>query len=216
MIYAENILICITVPLLISILFLRGKTRLLTVFFLLGMGICLLAAYISGFAGLVGGLGENDTAVFLSPVIEECMKCLPMFFYFFLMNPGGEELFLCAVGTGAGFSLFENVCYMLTAGADRLSFILIRSFAVGTMHIVSMLAIALGLSFAIRLKAVTAASVIGAVALAMTFHGLYNLLVSEPGISAEIGYALPLLTAILMHAIYVRMRDEGAKGAEKQ
>ena len=80
MIYAENILLCIAVPLLILLFFLRGNTRLFLGAFLVGMGVCLLGAYISGFVSIASGLGANTTAVYISPMIEELMKCLPLFF----------------------------------------------------------------------------------------------------------------------------------------
>ena len=37
---------------------------------------------------------------------------------------------------------------------------------------------------------------IGALSLSVTFHALYNLLVSRPGVTSWIGYVLPLLTAL--------------------
>ena len=49
MIYAENILLCIGIPFLVSLLFIRGETRRYIAAFLLGMVMCLIAAYISGF-----------------------------------------------------------------------------------------------------------------------------------------------------------------------
>ena len=78
MIYAENILLCIAVPLLISLLFLRGKTRRFVLNFLAGMVLCLLAAYISGYLQQASGLDANDAAIFLSPIVEELMKLLPV------------------------------------------------------------------------------------------------------------------------------------------
>ena len=56
MIYAENILICIAVPLLVSLLFIRGHARRFAAAFLIGMGVCLISAYISGFIGMVAGM----------------------------------------------------------------------------------------------------------------------------------------------------------------
>ena len=50
MIFSENLLLCIAVPLAIAIPFLRGNTRRFPVCFLLGLGVCLLSAYISGFS----------------------------------------------------------------------------------------------------------------------------------------------------------------------
>ena len=68
MIYAENILLCIAVPLLVSLLFVRGEVRRYLAAFLLGMLVCLLAAYISGFLNLITGTDENETAIFVSPI----------------------------------------------------------------------------------------------------------------------------------------------------
>ena len=45
------------------------------------------------------------------------------------------------------------------------------------------------------------AGIVGALSMAMTFHGLYNLLVSEPGIPSYIGYVLPMLFALLLYLI---------------
>ena len=208
MIYAENILICVAVPFLISLLFVRGPVRRFTAFFLLGMAVCLLAAYIDGYIAAVGDLGENDTAVFISPMIEELMKFLPLLLYLYVFRPEGEQLSLAAVGIGVGFALFENSCYILTSGAGSLPYILIRGMAVGVMHIVSMLVLAFGLIVAIRLRAVSFSGIVGALALAMTYHGIYNLLVSEPGVTSLIGYALPLVTAILLYHLYRKYRPE--------
>ena len=206
MIYAENILICITVPLLISLFFIKGSTRQFIVSFLIGMGVCLLGAYISGFVSSISGMGDENTAIFLSPVIEESLKCLPLLFYLFMFEPPESGLFMAATGIGAGFALFENSCYMLVSGAGNLSFILVRSLAVGVMHIVSLYALAFGLAMAVRFKVLNFPSIAGAVSLSMIFHGLYNLLVSRTGITSRIGYALPVVTAFLLLFIFRQTR----------
>ena len=195
MIYAENILLCIAIPLLVSLLFIHGEARGYVAAFLVGMGVCLLAAYISGFLNLVTGMGENDTAVFLSPVVEELLKLLPLLFFLFLLSPEDRTLTMLAVAIGAGFATFENCCYILTAGAESLPYVLIRGMAVGVMHIVSILAMSLWLVTAKRLRALSFPAVMGGLAVAMIFHALYNLLVSEPGPSTVIGYLMPPIAA---------------------
>ena len=77
MIYSENILICIAVPLIVSMLFIQGNARRFVFGFLVGMATCLLAAYISGYIDLVAGNGRDWTAVYVSPIVEEIMKLLP-------------------------------------------------------------------------------------------------------------------------------------------
>ena len=202
MIYAENILLCIAIPLAVSLLFVRGEARRFVAAFLLGMGVCLIAAYIGGFLNLITGMGENDTAVFLSPVVEELMKLLPLLFFLLLFSLEDRTLTMLAVAIGAGFATFENCCYILTAGAESLPYILIRGMVVGVMHIVSILALSIWLIVAKRLNVFSFPAVIGSLSLAMIFHALYNLLVSEPGPSTVIGYLLPPLTAAALYPLY--------------
>jgi len=200
MIYAENVLICVAVPLLIALLFLQGSARRFVASFLSGMAACLLAAYVGGYLELISGFGAEDTSIFLSPIIEETMKLLPALFYLMLFEPKDTELLLVAVGIGTGFATFENCCYVLSKGAQSLAYVLIRGSVVGVMHLVSMVALAVGLHLLKRYKVFTLAGIIGALSLAMTFHATYNLLVSKPGAATYLGYALPLLGALLLYS----------------
>ena len=206
MIYSENILICMAVPLLLTLFFVRGNARQFVLNFLLGMAACLLGAYVSGFVDAASGMGVEDTAVFISPVTEEIMKFLPLLFYFLMFDPEDDNLFHAAIGIGAGFASFENVCSMISSGTENLGFLLIRGLAVGVMHIVSVFALALGLVIAKRFKALRLASMAGALSLSMLFHGIYNLLVSQPGATSVIGYVLPLLIALILWISYRRLQ----------
>ena len=208
MIYAENILICITVPLMISLIFITGKARYFAGSLILGMVVCLIAAYISGYLDLAAELGEESTAIFISPIVEEIMKFLPLLFYVMMFLPESDDMYLVALGIGAGFATFENCCYILTSGAESLPYILIRGMAVGVMHIVSILFLAIGIEMVRRFRALSVPGLLGALSLSMTFHGLYNLLVSEPGLSSVIGYVLPLFTAIILYFPFRRMRKK--------
>ena len=79
---------------------------------------------------------------------------------------------------------------------------LIRGFVVGVMHIVSILALSVWFISAKRLNVFGFPAVVGGMSLAMIFHVLYNLLVSEPGTSRIIGYLLPLLTTAGLYYLY--------------
>lgn len=201
MIYAENILLCIAIPLLIVLIFLRGKTRLFAGSFLVSMCMCLIAAYVSGYISLISDMSVEDVQVFVSPVIEELFKFLPILFYLVLFEPEDERVFLAGLGVGSGFATFENCCYILSSGAESLPYIMIRGMSVGVMHIVSVMALTIGIIMARRFKVLSIAAILGAISLSMIFHGLYNLLVSEPGISSYIGYILPILTALLLYLL---------------
>ncbi len=207
MIYAENIFLCIVIPLVVSVLLTRGEVRRYLTGFLLGMSMCLLSAYIGGFLNLVSHMSFEDTQVFISPIVEELMKFLPLLGCYIIFLPKEHHLTMFAVAIGAGFATFENCCYILTSGAERISYVLIRGMAVGVMHIVSIFALSVWLILAVRLKAICFPVLVAGAAISITFHALYNLLVSHTGISANIGYLMPILTAVLLYVLYRRLSE---------
>ncbi|MCR5792198.1 MAG: PrsW family intramembrane metalloprotease [Lachnospiraceae bacterium] len=207
MIYAENILLCMIIPLVLTMFFLRGNANRFVLNFILGMVACLLGAYVSGFIDAASGIGTEDTAVFISPVVEEMMKFLPLLFYFVMFAPEDDKLTHAALGMGAGFASYENICSMVSSGTESLSFVLVRGLAVGVMHIVSVFTLIMGLIIVRRFKVLRLESVIGALSLSMLFHGMYNLLVSETGISSIIGFSLPMVTAAILYYFYRQLRS---------
>lgn len=201
MLYAENVLICMAVPLATSLLFVKGNARRLIVCFLAGMIVCILSAYISGFFQMTSGFSTEDASIFLSPIVEEVMKFLLILFCIYVFEQSDEQIELFSVGIGVGFATFENICFFLSFGTPQLAQVLIRGSAVGVMHLVTMVALAKGLQLLKKYRGVTFAGAAGVLSMAVTVHGLYNLLVSKPGVSSYIGYAMPMACAILLFVI---------------
>lgn len=211
MIYAENVLICIAVPLAITLLFTKGDARRLTASFIAGMIVCIVSAYISGFVQAMSDFSAEDTSIFLSPIIEECMKLLSMLFHVYVFNPSDDKIQLCAVGVGAGFATFENCCVILSSGAPQLAYVMVRGAAVGVMHIVTLVALAKGMKLLRAYKAFSLAGIAGVLSLSVTVHGLYNLLVSKLGVSSYIGYVMPMICAIVLYIINGKTNRYGEK-----
>ncbi len=207
MIYSEHILLCISIPLLLTVIYTRGSVRRSLGAFILGMVSCLLSSYISGYLTLLTEIGLNESAVYISPTVEEIVKLLPLLFYLLVFRPGDMTLATVAVSLGAGFATFENCCYLLATGSESLTFTLVRGLAVGVMHIVCMLAMSLSLVMVRRYRVFTLATVVGCLSLAAVFPALYNLLVSVPGIPSYIGYAIPLLAAALFYWPFWKLRE---------
>ena len=105
MIYSENILLCIAIPLLLAAFFTRGQTRSFVTALLLGMVTCLLSSYISGYFTLLGELTPKDSALYISPIVEEIMKSLPLLFCMLVFRPGELELSVFGIGLGIGFAM---------------------------------------------------------------------------------------------------------------
>ena len=208
MIYAENIFICIVVPLLVSLLFIRKNVRHFVIFLMLGMAACLLSAYISAFLGSVKAASPEETSVFISPVVEEIMKLIPIVLFLLVFEPDEENLALSAVAIGIGFATFENCCFILSDSAASLPYMLIRGFSVGVMHLVCIVTVGYGLAFSQREGLIRTSVSVGLLAFASTFHGLYNLLVSKPGLPSYIGFVLPITAALALRTFIWRKRTD--------
>ena len=215
MIYSENILLCISIPLLLTAVYTRGAARRSLAAFLVGMLTCLLSSYISGYLTLLAGMDLNGSAVYISPTAEEIMKLLPLLFYMIVFRPGEMTLTTFAISLGAGFATFENCCYLLSTGSESLAFTLVRGLAVGVMHIDCMLAMSLSLIMVRRYRVFSFATVVGCLSLAVVFHALYNLLVAEQGLPAYGGYVLPMLTALAFYWPYRKLREAWERETRK-
>ena len=71
MTYIENVFICIAIPLILSMLFTRGRARSFTVFITIGMTVSLLSAYVSGFVMSALGADAVISAIEITPVSSD-------------------------------------------------------------------------------------------------------------------------------------------------
>lgn len=207
MIYAENVFICIAAPFFVAIFFAREGARRFCEFFVAGVTMCLLAAYINSFLVTLTGYSMEYAVICVTPISEELMKVLPIMFYFLVMEPDDDKLITSAVATGVGFATFENCCYLLDAGAADFGSIMIRGLAVGVMHTMCTLAVALILVLFGRYHRMMPSVLAGMLAAAVTFHALYNMLVSVEGVTQMCGYAMPL-AAMVISVVVVNRRKE--------
>ncbi len=195
--YIENIYICLGAPLLIATLCMRGRGRRMMLFLLGGMTVCLLSSYISTFLAVVLGSDLLSASLEISPLTEEIMKFLPILFYLLVFEPGRGEVADGVLMTAVGFANFENACYLISNGAGDIMHLMIRGFGTGAMHVVCGFIIAAGLLYLWDRLWIRVAGTIGLISVAITYHGIYNILVSQTGVAAMIGYLIPLLTVAL-------------------
>ena len=87
MTYIENIFLCLAIPMILSLFFIRGRSRSYTLFVTIGMGICLLSAYVNSFFMWLYGVDGTVAAIEITPVCEELLKLLPLLFYFLIWTP---------------------------------------------------------------------------------------------------------------------------------
>ena len=136
MTYIENIFVCIAAPLLVTAFCLGRKYMRFFLFAFAGMGACLLSAYVNTFFTALYGTSVFHATAEIAPVIEEMMKFLPLLFYLLVFEPEPQEIRPAVLVIASGFATFENICYLTQHGAEHLTFLLIRGFGTGAMHIV--------------------------------------------------------------------------------
>ena len=196
--YIENIYVCLAVPTILSIFCLRGRLRRATIFLLAGMTACLLSSYISSFLADVTGAGAFWAPLEISPVVEELMKFSPLLFWLLVFEPDKEDAYINMIVIALGFATFENVCYLTTNGAASLMYLLIRGIGTGTMHVVCGMIVARGLFHLWDKFYLRAAGTAGLISASITYHAVYNVLVSQSGPAAYIGYVMPLATTVVI------------------
>lgn len=196
--YIENIYICLSAPVFIAAVCSRGRSRMLMIFMLAGMTMCLLSSYVSTFIASVQGMDLLTASLQTVPMIEETMKFLPILFLLLVFEPDRLEIADGMMMTAVGFATFENVCFLTNNGAEHIFHLLVRGFGAGAMHVVCGFIVAIGLLYLWDRVWLRVAGTLGLIVVAMNVHSTYNLLVSQQGIPAFIGYLFPVLTGILI------------------
>lgn len=179
--YIENIYVCLGAPLLIAAICMRGRGRKMMMFLLAGTTVCLLSSYISTFIASALGADVLTASIEIAPMIEEFMKFLPILFFLIVLEPGKEEIADGILMTAVGFATFENACYLTSNGAAHILHLLIRGFGTGSMHVMCGVIIAIGLLYLWNRTWLRVPGTIGLLAVTITYHGIYNMLVSQTG-----------------------------------
>ncbi len=203
--YIENIYICLAAPLLLSLFFMQQGWRRMLLFFLAGMTSCLLSAYVSTFFAASMSADMTSAAYEISPMVEEVIKLLPILFYLVVFEPKRDHALGGIVMVAVGFATFENVCYLTSYGTDKLLALMIRGFGTGAMHVVCGAFTAVGLLFLWDHLWLRAVGTLGLLALSITFHAIFNIMVNQPGVFSLIGSLIPLVL-IVLYLLFLRKK----------
>lgn len=200
MIHIENIFTCLAIPMLLSLLFTKGRTRVFTRFVVIGMGVCLFSAYVSSFFMGYYGVDAVTAAIEITPVCEEVMKLLPLLFYLLIFEPEPQRVPSAALAIAVGFATFENVCYLTENGAEDFTFLLIRGISAGALHILCGILLGFGISYVFRRRWLAMTGTVGILGVCVGFHAIYNLLITADGAWRSAGYLFPSLLIVCLYA----------------
>ena len=210
MTYIENIFLCLALPLILSMFFIKGRVRRYALFLTVGMAVCLLSAYISSF--FMGQYGVDGTvaAIEITPVCEEVMKLLPLLFFYLVFEPEPKEMPAAAIAIAVGFATFENVCYLTENGAANFNFLLIRGISAGALHLLCGVLSGFGVSYVFCRRWLAATGTVGILGACIGFHAIYNLLITAEGAWKTAGYLFPsflIVCLYLVKQLLPRQRD---------
>ena len=86
------IFVCFAVPLALMLPFIKGQSRLLIAFMLIGEFMAVSSSEINGVIQTLLNLSSFDVALRIAPLVEEIMKAIPILIYALLFNYERENL----------------------------------------------------------------------------------------------------------------------------
>ncbi len=211
MTYIENVFFCLAAPLVVAVFCADWRRRRPLSFIVSGMLACLFSSYISTFLVLFYQVDAQRAAVEITPAVEEIMKLLPLLFYLCVFDPQGKVTASESLMVAVGFATLENACYLIVNGAGNVFHLLIRGFSTGAMHVACGTITGVGLSDLWEGLPLRVAAGLGALCMAFTWHAIYNILVSQTGAVAVVGYALPILTGAATILVQRRILSRNIK-----
>ncbi|MCR5734273.1 MAG: PrsW family intramembrane metalloprotease [Lachnospiraceae bacterium] len=192
--YIENVYICLAAPILIAAIGLRSRRKMHMIFLLAGMSACLLSSYITTWMAALVGVGSEYAVTEVAPFVEEVVKFSPILFCLIVASPPRERVPEYVLMISVGFATLENVCYLLTNGSQNLIRLLIRGFGTGAMHVVCGAMVSAGLIWLWKNQWLQIIGTVGLISVAITYHGVFNILVTRTGAFLVIGCIIPVFT----------------------
>ena len=186
--------VSVFVPILLMALLIEKKSRLPISFVLVGIFISVFAAEINGVFRTSLSMDVFEFTIIITPITEEILKALPILIYATMISDKKETLFTAAMATGIGFAVLENAFYLLNDPSFTMFNAIIRAFGTGLMHGMCTLLVGVGISFAKKRKKIFVVGTFALLSTAITYHGIYNMLVQSP--YEMVGFLLPIITYI--------------------
>ena len=108
--------VSIFIPILLMALLVNKKARFPIIFVLAGIFISVFASEVNGFIRTLSSYEINRFVILITPITEEILKSLPIFYLALLITDKREKLFTASMATGIGFAILENAVRYLKKG----------------------------------------------------------------------------------------------------
>lgn len=158
--------------------FLKGQSRLILSFLLIGAFMAVSSAEINSVLQTVFSLSIMDISFRVAPVTEECMKALPVLAYALLFPSEKKTVISIAMAAGIGFAILENSYYLINSFESiNLLWALVRGISCSLVHGLCTYLVGCGVLYLRREKRLFFVGTFGLITVAVTLHATYNLLI---------------------------------------
>jgi len=206
-------MICIAVPLLLLMTMPNKQSRLLLGFVLGGMLLAVCAYEINSLVCGLFQIGGQELSVKAAPIVEEILKALPVLFFAILVSDERKQVLQLSMAVGIGFSILENA-FLLITYADQvdIGWSIVRGVSTSLSHGICTLIVGCGIIFVRKQKKLFYTGTFALLAVAMTLHAIFNLLIQSA--YDYVALALP----IVLYAGYwtVRLISEKRKACDEK
>lgn len=207
--------ICEAAPMLILLLMLRGRSRVLVGFMMIGIFVSLFSSELNM---LFLRLFDNDvfyTTTVITPIVEEILKAIPVLFYALVFSNQHDKVLPVAFAAGVGFALFENMVILVqNIDSVTIGWAVIRGFSTALMHAVCTAAVGFGICFIKKERKLFCCGTFALLTMASIYHGIFNMLMQSD--YNVLGVFLPAVTYIpilILHYNYYKDKKEKENAA---
>lgn len=199
--------ICFALPLALMLPVLRGRSRWLVLYLLVGSYIAVCSGAANDLVKHALGISSLELSLSVAPIVEEILKALPVLIYAVCRSDRRQDVLAIAFSCGVGFAITENAYLMMGAGdAATVGWALTRGLATSLVHGLCTVTVGFGFTFAHKQKKLFYTGTFGLLAAAITYHATFNLLASAEDPWYLMGIALPLATYAAVGAAWTAHR----------
>lgn len=188
--------ICIAVPMTMLLFLVEKRARQVIGFMTVGLYICLFSGNINGFIRNATNEDILYLTTTITPIVEECMKSLPILFYVLFISKKMEDIVNMGAAVGIGFTLLENTYILLNYDSPSVMWALARGFGSGLMHVICTVTVGYGLGYIWNNRKLAASNTFALLTAAIIYHAVYNALVNSS--YPWLGFVLTLVTYVLV------------------
>ncbi len=192
------IFIAIVSPILALLFILKGDSRIIFAFTIIGMMIALVShEFNSVLNNLLSNISTFQFTTYITPVCEEILKTIPIIFFAIVISDKAQIILPISMSVGIGFAVLEN-SYMIAVNVSSINIIwaIIRGFATGLMHGVTAEVTGSGMIFINKKRKLFYTGIFGLLSLAIMYHSIYNMLIQSK--YQYVAYLLPIITYLFI------------------